>query len=134
MRPRTQSSPGLSCGLLLGPVSDDADVESGIHRAEESRAIAKQMNDETAKEIMLRTAASTTGLPSERRYAPLTRRRGADAPRMPFAGDSGLTDAIWPAERYTRRAVREEHLDNDRDQPSKSGHRHRDEETLNGNH
>ena len=38
------------------------DVERWRQRAEESRAIAKQMNDETAKEIMLRTAGIYDGL------------------------------------------------------------------------
>ena len=38
------------------------DVERWRQRAEESRAIAKQMNDKTAKEIMLRTAGIYDGL------------------------------------------------------------------------
>ena len=38
------------------------DLERWRQRAEESRAIAKQMNDETAKEIMLRTAGIYDGL------------------------------------------------------------------------
>jgi hypothetical protein len=38
------------------------DLERWRQRAEESRAIAKQMNDEPAKEIMLRTAGIYDGL------------------------------------------------------------------------
>jgi hypothetical protein len=38
------------------------DLEHWRQRAEESRAIAKQMNDEAAKEIMLRTAGIYDGL------------------------------------------------------------------------
>jgi len=38
------------------------DLEHWRQRAEETRAIAKQMNDETAKEIMLRTAGIYDGL------------------------------------------------------------------------
>ena len=38
------------------------DQERWRQRAEESRAIAKQLNDETAKEIMLRTAGIYDGL------------------------------------------------------------------------
>ena len=38
------------------------DLERWRQQAEESRAIAKQMNDKTAKELMLRTAGIYDGL------------------------------------------------------------------------
>ena len=74
------NSPRLEEVASMNVASCLDDLERWRQRAEESRAIAKQMNDKTAKELMLRTAGIYAGLPSERRYASSTRRREADAP------------------------------------------------------
>ena len=56
------NSPRLEEAASMNVASHLNDVERWRQRAEESRAIAKQMNDETAKEIMLRTAGIYDGL------------------------------------------------------------------------
>ena len=56
------NSPRLEEVASMNVASCLDDLERWRQRAEESRAIAKQMNDKTAKEIMLRTAGIYDGL------------------------------------------------------------------------
>jgi hypothetical protein len=56
------NSPRLEEVASMNVATHIDDLERWRQRAEESRAIAKQMNDETAKEIMLRTAGIYDGL------------------------------------------------------------------------
>ena len=56
------NSPRLKEVASMNVASHLDALERWRQRAEESRAIAKQMNDETAKEIMLRTAGIYDGL------------------------------------------------------------------------
>jgi hypothetical protein len=56
------NSPRLKEVASMNVASCLDDLERWRQRAKESRAIAKQMNDKTAKEIMLRTAGIYDGL------------------------------------------------------------------------
>jgi hypothetical protein len=58
------------------------DLERWRQRAEECREVARQMNVETAKEVMLKTAGIYDGLAARVAIHII---KGADPPTLPFA-------------------------------------------------
>ena len=64
-------------------------------RAEEARAMAKQMSSELSKKMMLKVADDYDGLAVKAAIRSMDETKGADAPTMPFAG-APMRFRGWP--------------------------------------